>query len=104
MGPPSGQIHTAKLGIQVGHNQESVEINHNDYKKVSDYTPHIREVYYDTTDMRITIADLVIIHTLNRLGPMFENYLSIIAADVRDKAVLPSFRNSLRISRMRRSE
>ena len=71
--------------------KQLLETTHKEKQSVADYTSRIREILGEMTDMEISITDLVVIHTINNLGSMFDNYVSIVAADAREKETLPSF-------------
>lgn len=58
---------------------------------MADYTSCIWEILSKMTDMEISITDLVVIYTINNLGSMVDNYISIIVADAREKKTLPLF-------------
>lgn len=60
-------------------------IHKRDCKNVAEFISKIRDVTSEMTDLKITMDEAIIIHTLNSLDDHFKPYLAILSHDAREK-------------------
>ena len=61
------------------------EIQHSEYKNVTEYISHIKDASAEIEDLKISISEAVVIHALNNLNSHFRPYLAILSHDDREK-------------------
>ncbi len=65
-------------------------IRHSEFKNVTEYISRIKDASAKIDDLKISISESVVIHTLNNLNSYFPPYLAILSHDAREKEKLPT--------------